>query len=50
MNVLKLMIGNDWGRNDGKDPASLARMVGNNRVKKDPKDFSGLQQSFRGSK
>jgi hypothetical protein len=42
MNVLKLSIGNYWGRADGKDLASLqhfVRMVGNNRVKKDAKAF-----------
>jgi hypothetical protein len=44
MNVLKLLIGTHWGRMDGKDVASLQRfvkMVGNNRVKKDSKDFRG---------
>jgi hypothetical protein len=42
MNVLKVMLSNYWGRADGKDLASVqhfVRTVGNNRVKKDCKDF-----------
>ena len=44
MNMLKLMIMTYWGRPDAKDPASLQhflKMVGNNRVKRDAKDFNG---------
>lgn len=42
MNILRLLVGTYWGRSDGKDIASIqrfVRMVSNNRVKKDGKDF-----------